>query len=320
MTDERRGPDGMENLINAAEGLLSHFQQRKEKAWDRVAALAATPELCFALSGLILHGGHYEFTGVATLREVRQPPGEIELAGALKNKGLMSAVARHMPGVTHELAVLHSASNDPQGLLNLGWWIISALRCRSLADLLVPAVASVSWDAIPAVERDSCEVQLLEDVPAARRLGEVVVVSRDALDWVHKHLFSWIELLERPAFRLAVDSVTTHHQQANLRMSAAALWAGFEGLFGVSSELRFRLAALAASFLEERGQGRVALYRRVKTLYDYRSKAVHGAATTDLLLEAHIIEVRGLLSRLMCRMTEAGTLPSVDDFEERLFN
>ncbi|ORC44424.1 hypothetical protein B2G74_33330 [Burkholderia sp. A27] len=310
----------MENLINAAEGLLSHFHQRKEKARERIAALAATPELCFALSGLMLHGDPYEFTGIATLREVWQPPGEIELAGALKNKGLMSAVARHMPGVTHELAVLHSASNDPQGLLNLGWWIISALRCRSLADLLVPAVASVSWDAIPAVERDSCEVQLLEDVPAARRLGEVVVVSRDVLDWVHKHLLAWIELLERPAFRLAVDSLTTHHQQANLRMSAAALWAGFEGLFAVNSELRFRLAALAASFLEERGPGRVALYRRIKTLYDYRSRVVHGAATTGALLEEHIIEVRGLLSRLMCRMTEAGALPSVDDFEERLFN
>ncbi|WGS49821.1 hypothetical protein LFL96_19055 [Paraburkholderia sp. D15] len=318
-TDERGAVDGTENLINAAEGVISHFQKRKETARECLVALAGVSEVCFALSGLTLHGGVYEFAGLGTLREVRQPPGEIELAGALENKGLLSAVARHMPSVTHELAVLHGASNDLQGLLDTGWRIISALRCRSVADLLVPAVASVSWDAIPAVERDSCKVQLLEDVPAARRLGEVVAVSRDELDWVHKHLAVWIELLERPAFRLAVDCLTTHHHQANLRMSAAALWAGFEGIFGINSELRFRLAALAASFLEDRGPGRVALYRRIKLLYDYRSKAVHGAATKDALLEEHIIEVRALLSRLMCRMTEAGTLPSVDEFEERLF-
>ncbi|WP_223259928.1 HEPN domain-containing protein, partial [Ralstonia pseudosolanacearum] len=105
----------------------------------------------------------------------------------------------------------------------------------------------------------------------------------------------------------------------NLRMSAAALWAGFEALFGINAELRFRLAALAAAYLEERGPNRLALYRRVKTLYDYRSKAVHGAATSDKQLASHILEVRGLLSRLMCRATQAGVLPSTDDFEELLF-
>lgn len=309
----------MTGTMKAAEDLVQHFQQRKNKAKEHLEALGGIAEHCFALSGLSLNYGPYVFVGMATLREVQQPPGEIELAGALRNKGLMSAVARHMPGVTHELAVLKDVQGDPQQPFNLGWWIISAIRCRTLADILVPAVASVSWDAIPAVEAGTCKVQLLEDVPAARRMGAVVAVSNESLDWVQQHLMGWIDLLERPAFRLAVDSLTTHHQQANLRMSAASLWAGFEALFGISSELRFRLSALAASYLEEPGPGRLALYRRIKTLYDYRSKAVHGATTTDAHLEEHIVEVRGLLSRLMCRMTEAGTFPSGEDFEARLF-
>lgn len=309
----------MTDAIKAAEGLGQHFQQRKDMARAHLEALGGVAEHCFALSGLSLVAGPYVFSGIATLREVQRPPGEIELAGALRNKGLMSAIARHMPGVTHELAVPRDVPGDPQQPFNLGWWIISAIRCRTLADLLVPAVASVSWDAIPAVEAGMCEVQLLEDVPAARRMGQVVAVSSESLDWVHLHLAAWIDLLERPAFRLAVDSLTTHHQQANLRMSAASLWAGFEALFGISSELRFRLSALAASYLEEMGPGRLALYRRIKTLYDYRSKAVHGAAITDAQLEEHIVEVRSLLSRLMCQMTEAGAFPSTEDFEARLF-
>ena len=161
---------------------------------------------------------------------------------------------------------------------------------------------------------------LLEDVPAARRFGDAIVVSQVDLKWVSVHLTAWIDLLERPAFRLAVDSLTTHHQQANLRMAAASLWAGFEALFGVNSELRFRLSALAASYLEPRGTSRVNLYKRIKTLYDYRSKAVHGGATSDMQLQSHIIEVRGILSRLLCRMVEAKLLPSTEQFEEYLFS
>jgi len=170
------------------------------------------------------------------------------------------------------------------------------------------------------MEADACEVQLLEDVPAARRLDSRAMLSVEALDWVNAQLKHWINLLEQPAFRLAVDAMTTHHHHANLRMSAAALWSGFEALFGVSSELRFRLALLAAAYLEDRGATRVSLYRRIKKLYDYRSKAVHGGATTDEMLVEHIVEVRHLLSRLLCRMTERCHQPSTDEFEVLLLS
>lgn len=300
--------------------VLEHFRQRKDSARERLAELGGTRELCFAVSGLSVECDKYDFSRVAVLRRVEAPPGEIELAQALHRKSLLSAVARHMPSVTHELAVACDGEIFDQSNMNLGWWIISALRTRSQVDILVPAVADVSWDVIPAVEADGCKIQLLEDVPAARRLDVQKAVSVDALDWVNAQLKSWINLLERPAFRLAVDAVTTHHHHANLRMSAAALWSGFEALFGINSELRFRLALLAAAYLEDRGPERVSLYRRIKNLYDYRSKAVHGGATTDEMLVDHIIEVRCLLSRLLCRMTEQRCQPSIDEFEVLLLS
>lgn len=300
--------------------VLEHFRQRKDSARERLAELGGTRELCFAVSGLSVECDKYDFSRVAVLRRVEAPPGEIELAQALHRKSLLSAVARHMPSVTHELAVACDGEIFDQSNMNLGWWIISALRTRSQVDILVPAVADVSWDVIPAVEADGCKIQLLEDVPAARRLDVQKAVLVDALDWVNDQLKSWINLLERPAFRLAVDAMTTHHHHANLRMSAAALWSGFEALFGINSELRFRLALLAAAYLEDRGPERVSLYRRIKKLYDYRSKAVHGGATTDEMLVDHIIEVRCLLSRLLCRMTEQCCQPSIDEFEVLLLS
>lgn len=299
-------------------GLLNYFESRKKYAATRISSLSSQNEICFALSGLTFRNGPYVFQDVGELREVLHPPGEIELAKALKSKSLLSAVARHMPAVTHELALQSSESKFSQSDLTIGWWIISAIRCRTLTDILVPAVASASWDVFPALQANSCEVQLLEDVPAVRRISPSVEISVESLDWVQENLKRWIDLLEQPAFRLAIDSLTTHNQHANLRMAAAALWAGFEALFGINSELRFRLALMAAAYLEERGPDRLSTYRRVKKLYDYRSKAVHGGATSDNFLVEHIIEVRVLLSRLVCRMTEIGKMPTTDDYEERL--
>lgn len=298
--------------------VLEHFSRRKAYAQLRIAELRDRREICFALAGLDGQCNDYQFSGLAVLREVKHPAVEVELARALNKKTLLSAVARHMPGVTHELAILCEEELFDQMNLNLGWWIISAIRTRSLIDLLVPVVANASWDVIPAVEADSCVVQLLEDVPAAYRLDREGALRIEDLEWVSEYLPKWAELLEEPAFRLAVDALTTHHHHANLRMSAAALWSGFEALFGISSELRFRLALLAAAYLESRGAERLALYRRIKKLYDFRSKAVHGGATTDGLLAVHIIEVRRLLSRLLCRMTEQQRLPSIEEFEEFL--
>lgn len=223
-----------------------------------------------------------------------------------------------MPSATHELALHVGESESPQSIMNLGWWIISALRCHTLTDILVPAVASKSWDVLPAVEAGTCKIQLIEDVPAARRISPSTEIPLEDLEWVYANLLRWSGLVEQPAFRLAIDSLTTHHQHANLRMSAAALWAGFEALFGINSELRFRLALMVAAYLEERGPARLATYHRIKKLYDYRSKAVHGGVTSDKKLIEHIIEVRTLLSRMVCCITEVGVMPTIDKYEERL--
>lgn len=298
--------------------LLNHFDSRKKYAAAKISSLSGKNEICFALSGLTFQNGPYVFKNIGELREVLHPPGEIELAGALKNKHLLSAVARHMPAVTYELALKSGETKLLQPDLNIGWWIISALRCRTLTDILVPAVANASWDVFPALQANSCEVQLIEDVPTARKICKSVEISINSLNWVHENLERWIALLELPTFRLAIDSLTTHNQHANLRMTAAALWAGFEALFGINSELRFRLALMAAAYLEERGPNRLVVYRRIKKLYDYRSKAVHGGAMSDKLLIEHIIEVRELLSRLVCLMTEIGKMPTIEDYEERL--
>lgn len=298
--------------------LAEHFLDRKTRAKERLSGHVDN-QLCFAVLGLRLHADEYQINEFAVLRKVVEPPGEVELASALQDKSLLSAVARYSSSIDYELAVSRSFSHQEQAVLNLSWWIVSSLRCKSRVDILVPAVSDSSWSTINGREDNSCHIYLLEDIPQARRFGEPVVVTADDLKWVGDNLTTWANLLENPSFRLAVESLTTHQQHANLRMATAALWAGFEALFAISAELRFRLATFAASYLEERGEKRHVLYSQIKKLYDYRSKAVHGAPTSDQELEEHILEIRSLLSRLVCRMAEVGSVPTVQDYEKHLF-
>jgi hypothetical protein len=102
-------------------------------------------------------------------------------------------------------------------------------------------------------------------------------------------------------------------------MAGAMLWAGIEALFSISSELRFRLAAYVATTLEERGRDRVECYRRVKRLYDFRSRLIHGAAVQEKAIIDHLVEVRLLLSRLICQIAETGKIREEPEIEELLF-
>ena len=97
------------------------------------------------------------------------------------------------------------------------------------------------------------------------------------------------------------------------------LWSGIEALFAITTELRFRLATYVAATLEERGAKRTACYRRMKALYDFRSKLVHGGTVAENAIPEHIVEVRSILSQLSCKFTEAGSLHDEQAIERLLF-
>ena len=102
-------------------------------------------------------------------------------------------------------------------------------------------------------------------------------------------------------------------------MSVASLWAGIEGLFVINLELRFRLAALIATMLEPQSEARLTLYRRLKVLYDFRSKAVHGGEASEDQLLDHVAEMRFIASRLLTKVIEGKEVPSSEALEAALF-
>lgn len=81
-------------------------------------------------------------------------------------------------------------------------------------------------------------------------------------------------------------------------------------------ELRFRVSATIASYLEPPGRERWACYRRVKKLYDARSKAAHGSQVEEA---DPLFETYALLKRALTRMIEDNYVPTREDLEAMLF-
>lgn len=297
--------------------LLGHFEARKLRAQERLSQ-AKGRRWYFAVVGLKMESDSMEIEPLARFSRVFEPPGEVELAAACSDPTVFGAVARYSKGIEFELEVNREGVSD-QSVFNLAWWIVSAVRIRTCAEVLVVAVADHSWSTIAAIDDRTCHVQLLEDHPKSRLFSEVRVIARDDIDWVVRHLTSFAELLEKPQFRLAVDSFCSHNQAVSTRMAGAMLWSGIEALFSINSELRFRLAAYVATTLEQRGMDRIECYRRVKRLYDFRSRLVHGAAVQETAIVEHVVEVRVLLSRLICQIAESGRIHGEAETEELLF-
>jgi hypothetical protein len=298
---------------------VGYFEGRRARATERLASTEGK-SWYFAVLGLICSEHELALAPLAKLQRVVEPPGEIELAGALENKLILSAIARYSHHIEYELAVSREDDKDDQSAFNLAWWIVSALRVRTLSEILVPVVSDYSWSTIAALTNGGCHAQLLEDVPQARRLTEPVEVQPSDLEWISVNLVRFADLLEQPKFRLAVECLTTHHFSNSERMMAATLSAGIEALFDIQSELRFRLAVVVASVLEPRGRARRDLYRVVKKLYDTRSKAVHGGSLEETKIKEHVQEVRKLLSRLLSHIVERGSVPTEEEIEDLIFS
>lgn len=308
-------------LLNDLEKLASwagHFEARKKRAAERLVT-AGDRNWCFAIIGLECDAPELILDTFAKIQRVTEPPGEVELATALKNKFLFSAVGRYSNQIGHEIVINRDQFISDQAAFTIAWWIISALRIKTLTEIIVPAVADYSWSTISALSDGACNVKLLEDTPRAKFFGQAITTSQSDVNWIATNITKFAQLIQVPKFKLAVESLTENHFSNSDRMIVATIWAGIEALFEIQAELSFRLAVGIASILEHRGSLRKELYQKTKKLYSVRSQAVHGGALTTKKLEEHIVEARKLLSRLLCHFIETGSLLSEDEINDLIF-
>ena len=143
------------------------------------------------------------------------------------------------------------------------------------------------------------------------------MLSKEDADWIDDNFERFNYLAAKSeGFRFALSAAVNWQYASEPRMAIAELWSGIEALFGISSELVYRISLQVASLLEERGAKRKDRFNQVKKLYGARSKAVHGEELSDDKLHKAMIESFDILNRLLLVNIEKGRPFKSDDFEE----
>lgn len=103
-------------------------------------------------------------------------------------------------------------------------------------------------------------------------------LTEDDLTWVESNFSAAKNLLHDDRFQTSVHCLASYRWHTMPRIQLAVLWAGIEGMFGASSEIRFRISLCIARFLYPHAETeRREAFETIKKLYDSRSAAVHGA-------------------------------------------
>ena len=162
--------------------------------------------------------------------------------------------------------------------LNTVWWVAALIRLRTETSASVPVLADRPFRDVPAAWQNArfIPIEVLH-----RRLSagsDTQELGDQDLVWIKRTWRSGGQLMNtNEIFNEAFQALDAAFALPNRSVSLLAMWGALELMFSpAKQELRFRVAANIAAFLELPGDERLALHRRVLKLYDARSEAAHG--------------------------------------------
>ncbi|EOW7153582.1 TPA: HEPN domain-containing protein [Yersinia enterocolitica] len=138
-------------------------------------------------------------------------------------------------------------------------------------------------------------------------------LNADDVIWITENFLEARLLLVNEKFNTAVHCLASYRWHSMSRIQMAVLWAGIEGMFGASSEIRFRISLYIARFLHPNDtELRKERFELVKKLYNSRSSAVHGSKVKDNL-EQSVNESAELLGELIRQCIVQKALPKEEE-------
>lgn len=199
------------------------------------------------------------------------------------------------------------------------WLIAALLRLARYVSLMVPVISDVAFDAVAASKQEPL-LRPFEIEPRILHAGgdDVACLKAEDLSWVKSVWPRTAELMRTSsplnmALR-AADACTVRGRPASALLTA---WGALEELFAPSrAELRFRVSAHIAAYLEPVGPRRLELFKTVADLYNARSKAAHSAQDAEV---ATLVQSFVILRNALIRMIDEGAVPTQADIEKRLF-
>jgi len=141
--------------------------------------------------------------------------------------------------------------------------------------------------------------------------GKVRRITESEHKWINKNYSKAKFLMDNDKYMNAVHAVSTYGWHSMPRAQLALIWSGIEGLFGIDSELSFRLGLYVSKYMSPASkEGQRKIIKEVKKLYSIRSKAVHGGKFENQ--KEAVKASLNLLRRLVKKCAEKGELPKLD--------
>lgn len=217
--------------------------------------------------------------------------------GTLYDYGICSAFL----WLTDSQIVVHE--EDPRTLAIQTWNSLTPLFYLSAlanADIRPFAQSSVPANALSPEGRLHAIPLSGYGVPSS-----VVKLSKEECAVLEKRVSEGMQMINDGLFHRAAQALWSYRWTAHPASQMAILWSGIESLLGVQTELSFRLSYEIALFLNLDQEE----YKRIKKLYNERSRAVHSRSqvSSELLAAS-----ANLLKKLLVRCGELGELPNED--------
>jgi hypothetical protein len=153
----------------------------------------------------------------------------------------------------------------------------------------------------------------------------ILLLNNEARAVSKKELTNWAtllpnftKLLEIDRFRFAASIAGTVYVHPNASVQVASIFSAIEALIDADNELRFRISMTIAKLLANGAEERAELFRKMKKLYDGRSKCVHGGG----LSREKVIKCRDtsleILRQLIIFLVIRNELPNRQRLEDLL--
>ncbi len=203
--------------------------------------------------------------------------------------------------------------------INTIWWIVALIRLRASPIVFVPVISNEPYASIPSL-KEQAHIWPIEIYP--QKLMPVkspkTSIDENDLAWIRDNWLQGGMLMNKNSdFNTAFQAFDNVFKSQKPSVALMTLWGALEQLFSpAKQELRFRVSATIASYLEPPGPKRLALHKRIVELYDARSKVAHG--TEDEGMEP-LFETYALMNQVLLKIIKEGHVPTKAQLEELLF-
>jgi hypothetical protein len=221
-----------------------------------------------------------------------------------------------------EIEIPHISGASLEDRLTLVRTVVSLIRLWACPSTLAPVISTIRFATAATAPDNTAHFLPFEIEPMHMRLKSASgrSLSYQSLEWITNSLPKTIVLVDQhkelDMAIVALDRSQFVREPAQILMS---LWAALEAIFSPdkAAELKFRVAARIACYLEPAGAGRLELYNKVRKLYDARSAAAHGSSKSKP--EFSLIETYFDLRRALIQIIDRNHFPTHLELEALIF-